>query len=245
MSRIPWYYIWSDKYEIFHTIFQDITSRVFPKIREEFAIRPIYIEQQEFQKKLSKNIKEHPFSGCNLKIDALISCIEANKGSHFLFTDIDIIIRQPSIRALVKPFLEYDMTFMTEDTDTKDANIGFCLIKATDETLSFWKEVQKRVLKEAAHDQLIVNEMLKLTKRKFGLFSPKDIISQKTCTANSDFKIVQILSSGNNTSHWQLIEKLFTLPLFINMEPYKYLISDTTKKDISRFSDFVSGKRAL
>jgi hypothetical protein len=242
MSRIPWYYIWSEKYELFHTTFQDITSRIFPKLREQFAIRPLYIEQHEFSNKLSKDPQIHPFAGCNLKIDALINCIEANMGKHFLFTDIDIIIRQPTIKEMLDPFKDYDMVFMTEDTHSNAINIGFCYIKASTETLEFWKNVQRRVKQEGGHDQDIANQLLKNNPHlKTGLFSPVDIISQKTCTADTNFKIIQILSSGGNSPHWQFIEKLYTIPMFIIMNPYKYLISEQDKKDVDSFTALVNG----
>ena len=242
MSRIPWYYIWSEKYELFHTTFQDITSRIFPKLREQFAIRPLYIEQHEFSNKLSKNPQIHPFAGCNLKIDALINCIEANMGKHFLFTDIDIIVRQSTVKEMLDPFKDHDMVFMTEDTNSKDINIGFCYIKGSKETLDFWKTVQRRVKQEGGHDQDIANQLLKTCSHlKSGLFSPIDIISQKTCTADTNFKIIQILSSGGNSAHWQFIEKLYTIPMFIIMTPYKYLVSEQDDKDVEAFSALVKG----
>jgi hypothetical protein len=237
MSRIPWYYIWSEKYELFHTTFQDITSRIFPKLREQFSIRPLYIEQHEFSSKLSKNPHTHPFAGCNLKIDAVINCIEANMGKHFLFSDIDIIVRQPTIKDMLAPFQDHDMVFMTEDNNSQAVNIGFCYIKASKETLEFWKTVQQKVRHEGGHDQDIVNQLIKSSPRlKTGLFSPVDIISQKTCTADTNFKIIQILSSGGNTPHWQYIEKLYTIPMFIIMTPYKYLISEQDDNDIKAFT---------
>ena len=236
MSRIPWYYIWSEKYEIFHTIFQDTVSRVHPNMRKEFAIRPIYLEQSEFTKKLNTDHKTHPFTGCNIKIDTLIDCIEANMNNSFIFSDIDIIVRQPSIKAMIEKFLTSDMTFMSEDTNSTAANIGFCLIKATPETLVFWKQVQRLVLEESGHDQDIVNRLLKTTTLKTSLFSEIDIISQKTCTKATNFKIVQILSTGGNSAYWQLIEKIRILPFFINIEPYRYLISEQQTKDIQYFS---------
>jgi hypothetical protein len=242
MSRIPWYYIWSEKYELFHTTFQDITSRIFPKLREQFAIRPLYIEQHEFSNKLSKDPQTHPFAGCNLKIDALINCIEANMNRHFLFTDIDIIIRQPTLMEMLDPFKDHDMVFMTEDTNSKAVNIGFCYIKASSSTLDFWKTVQRLVKQEGGHDQDIANQLIKSSPHlKTGLFSPVDIISQKTCTADTNFKIIQILSSGGNSPHWQFIEKLYTIPMFIIMTPYNYLISEQDKNDVDAFKALVNG----
>jgi hypothetical protein len=141
---------------------------------------------------------------------------------------------------MIKPFLNTDMSFMTEDRGTKTANIGFCLIKASEKTLQFWKEVQNRVTLESGHDQAIVNDMLNRTLLTIDFFSVKDIISQKTCTHDADFKVVQILSSGNNTPHWQFIEKLYTLPLFIQLEPYNYLIGKQDKDDVKKFSELVS-----
>jgi hypothetical protein len=245
MSRIPWYYIWSEKYELFHTTFQDITSRIFPNLREQFAIRPLYLEQSEFSNKLCKNPEMHPFAGCNLKIDALINCIEANMGNHFLFTDIDIVIRQPTIKEMLDPFKEHDMVFMPEDKKSQEVNIGFCYIKASKDTLEFWKIVQQKVKQTGGHDQNIANQLLKTSPHlKTGLFSPVDIISQKTCTSDANFKIVQILSSGGNSSHWQFIEKLYTIPMFIVMNPYKYLISEQDNKDVAEFSALIErGKR--
>ena len=242
MTRIPWYYIWSDKYEIFHTIFQDITSRIYPFLREEFAIRPIFIEQSEFDQKLNKTYQTHSFTGCNIKIDALIKCIESNMGSNFIFSDIDIVIHKSSIKEMIIPKLQDDMTFMTEDTGSTQANIGFCLIKATQQTLEFWKQIQKLVVEESGHDQTLVNRLLKTTNLKTSLFSEKDIISQKTCTPDRSFKIIQILSSGNNSTHWQYIEKIHALPIFINLEPYTYLISPEIREDIQIFNRTLNSK---
>jgi hypothetical protein len=86
-----------------------------------------------------------------------------------------------------------------------------------------------------------VNETLPNSNLKIGFFSDKHIISQKTCAADAqDFKVVQILSSGGNTSYWQYIEKLYTLPIFINLGQYSYLISEQEKQDIQKFSYFVN-----
>jgi len=236
MTRVPWYYIWSEKYEIFHTIFQDTVTRLYPNISKEFSIRPIYLEQSEFTKKLNTDQTTHPFKGCNIKIDTLINFINANMNNYFIFSDIDIIVKQPDIRQMIDKHLKHDMTFMSEDKNSKAANIGFCLIKATKETLEFWKQVQRLVLEESGHDQDIVNLLLKTTKLKTALFSEIDIVSQKTCTKDTNFKIVQILSTGGNSVHWQLIEKIRIIPFFINIAPYKYLISEQQIKDIQYFS---------
>jgi hypothetical protein len=164
---------------------------------------------------------------------------------HFLFTDIDIIVRQPTLIELLDPFKDHDMVFMTEDTQSKDINIGFCYIKGSKETLDFWKTVQKKVKQEGGHDQDVANQLLKLSPHlKSGLFSPTDIISQKTCTADTNFKIIQILSSGGNSPHWQFIEKLYTIPMFIIMTPYKYLISAQDEKDVEAFAALVKGDAA-
>lgn len=163
-------------------------------------------------------------------------------GKHFLFTDIDIIIRQPTLTEMLDPFKDHDMAFMTEDIHSKAINIGFCYIKASNETLDFWRTVQRRVKQEGGHDQDIANQLLKNSPHlKTGLFSPVDIISQKTCTADTNFKIIQILSSGGNSAHWQFIEKLYTIPMFIIMNPYKYLISEQDNRDVAAFTALVKG----
>ena len=142
-----------------------------------------------------------------------------------MFSDIDIVIIKPTIKGLLEPYSEYDMVFMSEDINSNQANIGFCYIKASAKTLLFWKKVKEQTMIKFAHDQQITNDLLLKTDCKTTLFSEKDIISQKTCSSNREFKIVQILSSGNMSAENQYLEKLEALSIFVNLTPYTYFKS--------------------
>jgi len=226
-TRIPWYYMWSPHYEIFHRIFQDKFHESL-RLPNEFNDRPIYIEQSVFKNELHDTNGIHPFVGCTIKVDLLIQAIYNNWNGYFLFSDIDILIKNDSIREDIDIFIqkEYDMVFLKED---KTVNIGFCLIKANEKTLKFWKDVLSKITKEA-HDQSVVNDELPLFDGLWGFFDEKIYVLSNYINLENihKIKICQFLSSCNG-SETDMCEKLLGIKYFCNLDIYSHLIPQYVK----------------
>jgi len=209
-ERIPWYYMWTPKYEMFHRLIQESMDR-FPRLRADFCDRPIYYEQALFNKKLTTEAGTHSFTNSNLKVDLMIQCIEQNWGKYFIFSDADIYINSAKVKEMCVPFMElgYDSVFMAESSDGSDVNIGFILIKANEATLALWKGIQAHINEQGGHDQSIMNNILqKGWSGKWCTFDTADVTSNKTYKV-SDFIIFQFLSSCRGYES-DMAEKLFS-----------------------------------
>ena len=145
--------MWSEKYQIFHEIMKDIQS--------EFEMHPIHIPQSRFDDELYKQAGEYFWYGSLIKVETVIDSIVesmANSTQYLLFTDIDIIVK-PGVNDALKPYIDAnnDMVFLKEGSHT---NIGFILLKATDNVLNFWKMIRSMMIEKTGLDQTYVNQML-------------------------------------------------------------------------------------
>jgi hypothetical protein len=228
-ERIPWYYMWTPNYEIFHRLIQECMDR-FPRLRADFCDRPVYYEQALFNKKLSTGGGVHSFTNSNLKVDLMIQCIEQNWGKYFIFSDADIFIGSAKVKEMCAPFMElaYDSVFMAEESDGSDVNIGFILTKANETTLALWKDIQAHINKEGGHDQAIMNTILKEGwAGKWSRFNMNDVMSNKTYMG-TEFIIFQFLSSCRGYE-FDMAEKLVSQYNFTkyDISHHFYLINDT------------------
>lgn len=226
-ERIPWYYMWTPKYEIFHRLIQESMDR-FPRLRADFCDRPIFYEQALFNKKLSTDAGVHAFLNSNLKVDLMIQCIEQNWGNYFIFSDADIFIGSAKVKEMCVPFMElgYDSVFMAENSYDSEVNIGFILTKANEATLALWKNIQHTINQHGGHDQSIMNNILREGwSGKWCTFDINDVVSNKTSRHN-DFIIFQFLSSCNGYEY-DMTEKLYTISKLYNIDHHYHLISDT------------------
>ena len=233
-KRIPWYYMWTPNYEIFHRLIQESMDR-FPCLRADFCDRPIFYEQALFNKKLSTETGTHSFLNSNLKVDLMIQCIEQNWGKYFIFSDADIFINSAKVKGMCLPFMElgYDSVFMSENYDSPDVNIGFILTKANDATLGLWKTIQTHITQNGGHDQSIMNTILRDGwSGKWCMFDKSDVVSNKTYR-RSEFIIFQFLSSCNGYES-DMAEKLFSQCTFTkyDISHHYYLLDEKVLKFI-------------
>ena len=225
-ERIPWYYMWTPKYEIFHRLIQESMDR-FPRLRADFCDRPIFFEQALFNKKLSTEASVHSFMNSNLKVDLIIQCIEQNWGKYFIFSDADIFIRSAKVKEMCAPFMElsYDSVFMAENSYDSEVNIGFILTRANEATLALWKDIQARINQNGGHDQSIMNNILREGwSGKWCTFDIDDVVSNKTYR-DDKFIIFQFLSSCNGYES-DMAEKLFSQSKFYDISHLYYLLDD-------------------
>ena len=140
---IDWYYMYSQRYGIFHFYLQDKIPR------DVFTPRAIFINQSVFDEHLYKHEGEHFMSRVNVRIVNIINIIkeriETNNTEPFLFTDCDILIG-PIVSQAIPIYAQHetiDMWFQKEFTEpeNKTINPGCILIRPTMKTLIFWVRV--------------------------------------------------------------------------------------------------------
>lgn len=219
MKPIPWYYIYSPKYEIFYHI---LTSSIGPT--DDFQLNPIFFPQTAFSNTYTLS-GEHFFAGNVLKIDSMIKALEAHPGEHVIVSDVDVIANNVSdLRIYLEEYKKNDMTF-SHDIDDTNRNIGFIFIKSTPETIAFFKTVFDIIKNTNGQDQVIVNNLLPTFTGTHGFFTP-DKITQTNKYIPNDYYILQLLCSNHETYEKNLCEKLVSIVKMLDITPLLHLIPD-------------------
>ncbi len=192
----PWFYVWSPLYRIFHEVLQ-FGARDCSGI----ALKPVFIPQSYFERRTT-DLSDHAFTGIGIKIYCLIKSAESlPENTHFIFSDVDLIVGDKNVGNLLKEYEKNDITAMREKKDDdKNYNIGFMLIKNTLEVRQFFWKVLHRIQKEVKLDQDIFNEEIQSFQGSHGFFDTKDFIQssmiRKDIWDAGNYSIVQCLSSS-------------------------------------------------
>jgi hypothetical protein len=226
---IPWYYIWSHDYRIFHEIMQD--SIKYP----EFELSPIEIPQERFDSELYKNEGQHFWYKSLIKVDTILDCLKKGHEQskpYILFTDIDIVVRE-NIYKDVKGFMDksVDMVFMKEGSIM---NIGFMLLRVCDEVYSFWQLIRSKMMEKDGLDQMYVNECLLSYRRMYTHFDEKLYTSSNLWNGSLSCKVIQVLCDGL-IKEYNIIEKIVCISQLINIKPYIKYVDAKSMQKIEKF----------
>jgi len=142
-STIPWYYVYSQRYDALHRMFQDSIKD------NRFTVKPYFVDQSEFAKTTYQNVSHHYLCGCMIKWEvarAILHRTEPN--TYILFTDVDfVMLNQTGLYEYLESVMErkVDICFMWEGKGKEDprrnSNLGFCLVRATPEVLAYFDTV--------------------------------------------------------------------------------------------------------
>ena len=217
MHMVPWLYMWSQKYELFHRLLVDtVTATSEPNL----TLKPLFIEQAVFDAELDQK-KAHPWMGCVRKVLLVLEHLKASTEPYIFFTDIDIIVKKGVYDALA-PHMDSNtsMVFLKEG---EHCNIGACLLRCCPEVISFWEMVLANMQTNAtAHDQAVVNLLLPGYLGSWSTFSTKDFACSNTWDG-SPFVLYQPLSSRMGPE-LDFAEKIFYSAQFVNLQDYmKYV----------------------
>lgn len=212
----PWYYIWSPRYEIFHQLLSNSLINT-PGI----SLNPIFAEQSYFTRKVTEG---HAFTGISIKFFMILKALRQHKGEYVICSDADLVIMQKELLANYLDAYKADITCM-RDTDTPDSvyNIGFMLIKGSDETIAFFEKVYERIRRENGHDQTIFNQELSSFTGTYAFFSIPEI-SQSNMKLEDSTILFQCLVSEDNAD-MAMVEKLISISNFQDISYYKYLLT--------------------
>jgi hypothetical protein len=231
MSKLPWYFVWSDNYGVFADILTSIISDNF------FDLCPIEIPQEEFDRTLYQEGK-YFLTGMYIKDYEIHKILQNTKeDSYFIFSDVDVIAFEDELHDYLVPFLENkdnnDIVFYKENET--NINVCFMLIKNTKKVRELYESIiEHHKIHNDYCDGGLMNEMLKTWDGKYSTFSPDYVASTinmkisehnyknicvfaASCTAFNNYKL-------NN------IEKLLSFQNLFNMDLTEYI--DSIKNEL-------------
>jgi hypothetical protein len=218
MSPIPFYYIWTPRYECFHKLLSD-SLLPYSTLLEP---KPIFLTQEEFQATLSSS--SGAYTSWFLKIDCILEALhKLPEDSYFIFSDADVyLFPNRPIQELLNLYTKskIDLVGMQESRSDPYLNFGFILLRVCDATRALFINT-KRLNQETPgkSDQDLVNLALKTFTGTYGFFPPcfvstmstiEDMLETSICLSKSlsTIHIFQPLPHGDLPSREKLIAKL-------------------------------------
>jgi hypothetical protein len=237
-TAVPWYYMWSDRYRIFHEM---LTTSIPP----DFEKRPIHLPQERFDAELYQTKGEHFWYASLIKVDTVLQCLReaSEKGnSYIVFSDADIIVK-PGVYDKLAPYMmeAYDMVFLKEGDHT---NIGFLLLRVCDEVVGFWNMIRTMMKEAPGLDQTYINEKLPSFPGKYTHFSNQIFACTNTWRGGEPYVILQLLCSrigmDSGFEHeYNMAEKIFVAAQHAKMEAYMEYVSPELIPYIYRVQEII------
>lgn len=165
-------YFYSPLYTFYHEHIQE-------NLNKSFDLDPILIDDIPENKEAG-----HHFCGLTIKLQSVVDSIKKYKGETIIFSDATIFInsnKSHELKPYLENYMENDLVFIKQIVNHKGEyihNIGFLLIKCTDETESFFQNAINLMPDDEFfhHDQIIVNHLLKTTQLKYDLYDGRILI---------------------------------------------------------------------
>ena len=178
--KIPYYFIWSDKYKLL----ADILKVGIQSYSNIFEDKSEYYPQHIFDQTMNK-APGHFLCGCNIKLVRTLELLKTlPENSYFMFSDADIIVfPQRGLDKIIEDNINngIDIVFMRESPGRDCSNIGFSLIKVCDANRKLFEESLRLMEAEPTGlDQYFVNEALKTYTGKHDYFPSETIGTSST-----------------------------------------------------------------
>jgi hypothetical protein len=160
---------------------------------------------------------------------------QTNSDSYILFTDIDILVKKP-LYSTLKKYIDknYDMVFLKEDPQL---NIGFILLRVTDEVLTFWLMVREK-MQGGGLDQVYVNELIQHFPGTYTIFNQQLFTCNSTWDGSSDFILMQLICSCLG-KEFNMAEKIFNAAQHTKLDSYMHLVSEEIIPYIYKFQELL------
>lgn len=217
---IPWFYIYSPKYEIFHHILCSSLQEY-----SGFAVEPIFYPQSAFERQVKPG--EHFFAGNALKFKMILKKMDAlPENSQFILSDADVYVTRPSqlYELCTMRYSEKDIVGMQDQVESEDTNIGFLLCRNNRVVRSFFEFLVHSIETTGGQDQAIYNDLVDRMVPNNGMFSLTDAIqSNMSWLKDSDYSIVQFLCS-NGAYERNVFEKLLSALFYTDYSSVLHLV---------------------
>jgi hypothetical protein len=179
MSKIPYVFLWSPKYEMFAKVLK-AGIRNYDGLED----KSFFIPQEVFDSNSYKS-PGHLMCGCSLKLQLTYDMLMSlPTNSYFIFSDADILIfPQKPLMELLNIYikLEADAVFMRETMDKRFYNVGFSLLRVNDLNRQLFVDALKMYENQPdGLDGSFINACLKSYKGSCFFFPPELVAT--TCT---------------------------------------------------------------
>jgi hypothetical protein len=220
---LPWYYVWSPRYEIFH---RTLSQQLYDI--SGIKVKPLFVEQSVFTRKRN-TLKEgeHFFTGIGIKIYAIIKILKEVPGNFIVFSDVDLVVLNTDMPFIMEPYKVNDITCMRDSFSKEEYNIGCMLIKSTPETISLFERTLELIHRENLLDQLAFNKEIANFKGTHAYFSTKQFLQSNMIHEEEDesqYRVIQCLCAADQEPMEVITEKIITLADFVNITSIKDII---------------------
>jgi hypothetical protein len=218
---IPWYYVWSPKYEAFHHILMSSLDG-YPG----FQMNPCFCPQSMFDRKVKEG--QHFFAGNPIKFKVILEELKLlEEGTPFILSDADVLVKNAEkFYNICGQMIEKNtITGMFETQgDFKFVNMGLLLCRNTGKVRDYFKFLADTIEKNGIQDQILLNETIQEWVPDYGLFPLEYAIqSNMRELIHNDFGIIQFLCSSNNYEK-NAFEKLLSAAYFIDITAVLHLV---------------------
>ena len=221
---LPWYYVWSPRYEIFHRILSQQLHDI-----SGIKVKPLFVEQSVFT--LKRKEGEHFFTGIGIKIYAIIKILKEVPGNFIVFSDVDLVVLGKDMPCIMEPYKVNDITCMRDSFSKEEYNIGCMLIKSTNETIALFERTLEVIHTENLLDQVAFNREIENFKGTHAYFSTKQFLQSNMIHEEEDeaqYRVIQCLCAGDQEPMGVITEKIITLADFVDITSIK----DTIPREI-------------
>jgi hypothetical protein len=228
---IPWFYIYSPKYEAFHKLLQCGVGDC-----AHFDFRPQFREQRFFEK--PAHAADHFFAGNSLKFRFMIDAMkELPEESVFIISDADLLVLDPRKFFSICNMRDYDFIGMVDNLlDTSVINIGLLFCKNTHKLRIFFSDLCDAIEATGQQDQYLFNTLLKSTPLKYTTFDLNNVIQSNMVheISSGDICVIQMLCSNKHYES-NIFEKLMSACYFYNITPILDLVPYDVKEALVLF----------
>lgn len=221
---LPWYYVWSPRYEIFHRILSQQLHDI-----SGIKAKPLFVEQSVFTRKQQEG--EHFFTGIGIKIYAIIKILKEVPGNFIVFSDVDLVVLGKDMPYIMEPYKVNDITCMRDSFSKEEYNIGCMLIKSTSETIALFERTLELIHRENLLDQHAFNREIANFKGTHAYFPTKQFLQSNMIHEEEDeaqYRVIQCLCAGDQEPMGVMTEKIITLAGFVDITSIK----DTIPREI-------------
>lgn len=208
--KIPWYYVWSQRYAALHYALEDAIQK-----SEHFEAKPVFVDQSEFNKTTYREGFGHFMCGCYLKQENLLKILKSVPlYSYIIFSDVDnVLVNDKGLFEYFQSFMDrgIDMVYMWEKEETrKHVNVGFSLLRVSPAVIRFYEKVMKDSIGSTEPDGNLVDFNLKDFPGSVEVFDPHYCILSNYIAETepkTNIKIVQVLCGSHADFRLNMHEK--------------------------------------
>lgn len=208
--KIPWYYVWSQRYAALHYALEDAINK-----SDHFQAKGVFVDQSEFNKTTYREGFGHFMCGCFIKHENLLKILkEVPLYSYIIFSDVDnVLLNHKGLFEYFETIMDrgVDMVYMWEKADPrKSVNIGFSLLRASPKVIQFYENVMKNSINSFKADGDLVDELLHDFPGSLETFDPHYCILSnyiEETQPKTNIKVIQVLCSNDSNFSINMLQK--------------------------------------